>query len=143
MTWDTFRTLRGTKSIYLDHVGTLRHSKSYGWGGGERMTLLLQATLWKVQPEFWGLIKGHPCEGGGEFLGVHLTPSSWNIVLVSTFIVIIIVIIIFIIIFIVILIVIIIVIIVVIIIVILSDAYEKGGKQMIGFLSSSSSSSSS
>ena len=33
MTWDTFLTLRGTKGIYLDHVGTLRHSKSYGWGG--------------------------------------------------------------------------------------------------------------
>ena len=23
MTWDTFLTLRGTKGIYLDHVGTL------------------------------------------------------------------------------------------------------------------------
>ena len=34
MTWDTFRTLRGTKSIDLDHVGKLRPSKSYGWGGG-------------------------------------------------------------------------------------------------------------
>ena len=34
MTWDTFLTLRGTKGIYLDHVGTLRPSKSYGWGGG-------------------------------------------------------------------------------------------------------------
>ena len=31
MTWDTFLTLRGTKGIYLDHVGTLRPSKSYGW----------------------------------------------------------------------------------------------------------------
>ena len=36
MTWDTFLTLRGTKGIYLDHVATLRPSKSYGWwwGGG-------------------------------------------------------------------------------------------------------------
>ena len=34
MTWDTFLTLRGTKGIYLDHVGTLRPSKSYVWGGG-------------------------------------------------------------------------------------------------------------
>ena len=25
---------RGTKVIYLDYVGTLRPSKSYGWGGG-------------------------------------------------------------------------------------------------------------
>jgi len=33
MTWDTFLTLRGTKGIYLDHVGTLRPSKSWGWGG--------------------------------------------------------------------------------------------------------------
>ena len=31
MTWDTFLTLRGAKGIYLDHVGTLRTSKSYGW----------------------------------------------------------------------------------------------------------------
>ena len=34
MTWDTFLTLRGTKGMYLDYVGTLRPSKSYGWGGG-------------------------------------------------------------------------------------------------------------
>ena len=34
MTWDTFLTLRGTKGIYLDHVCTLRPSKSDGWGGG-------------------------------------------------------------------------------------------------------------
>ena len=34
MTWDTFLTLRGTKGIYLDYVGTLRPSKSYVWGGG-------------------------------------------------------------------------------------------------------------
>ena len=34
MTWDTFLTLRGTKCIYLDYVGTLRPSKSYVWGGG-------------------------------------------------------------------------------------------------------------
>ena len=33
MTWDTFLTLRGTKGIYLDHVATLRPSKSYVWGG--------------------------------------------------------------------------------------------------------------
>ena len=33
MTWDTFLTLKGTKGIYLDHVGTLRHSKSCGVGG--------------------------------------------------------------------------------------------------------------
>ena len=33
MTWDTFLTLRGTNVIYLDHVATLRTSKSYGWGG--------------------------------------------------------------------------------------------------------------
>ena len=33
MTWDTFLTLRGTKGIYLDHVATLRTSKSYVWGG--------------------------------------------------------------------------------------------------------------
>ena len=33
MTWDTFLTLRGTKVIYLDHIATLRPSKSYGWGG--------------------------------------------------------------------------------------------------------------
>ena len=32
--WDTFLTLRGTKGIYLDYVGTLRPSKSYVWGGG-------------------------------------------------------------------------------------------------------------
>ena len=31
MTWDTFLTLRGTKGIYLDHVCTLRLSKSWGW----------------------------------------------------------------------------------------------------------------
>ena len=31
MTWDTLLTLRG---MYLDYVGTLRPSKSYGWGGG-------------------------------------------------------------------------------------------------------------
>ena len=31
MTWDTFLKLRGTKGIYLDHVATLRPSKSYGW----------------------------------------------------------------------------------------------------------------
>ena len=34
MTWDTFLILRGTKGIYLDYVGTLRPSKSYGWWGG-------------------------------------------------------------------------------------------------------------
>ena len=34
MTWDTFLTLRGTKGIYLDYVGTLRPSKSFGWWGG-------------------------------------------------------------------------------------------------------------
>ena len=34
MTWDTFLTLRGTKGIYLDHVGILRPSKSYVWEGG-------------------------------------------------------------------------------------------------------------
>ena len=45
MTWDTFRTLRGTKSIYLDHVGTLRHSKSYGWGG--KVPIFL--TFWRNQ----------------------------------------------------------------------------------------------
>ena len=34
MTWDTLLTLRGTKVIYLDYVGTLGPSKSYGWGCG-------------------------------------------------------------------------------------------------------------
>ena len=34
MTWDTLLILRGTKGIHLDHVGTLRPSKSYGWWGG-------------------------------------------------------------------------------------------------------------
>ena len=33
MTWNTFLTLKGSEGIYLDHVGPLRHSKSYrvGW----------------------------------------------------------------------------------------------------------------
>ena len=33
MTWDILLTLRGTKVIYLDYVGTLRPSKSSGVGG--------------------------------------------------------------------------------------------------------------
>ena len=33
MTLDTFLTLRNTKGIYLDHVGTLRPSKSCGVAG--------------------------------------------------------------------------------------------------------------
>ena len=30
-TWDTLLILRVTKVIYMDYVGTLRPSKSYGW----------------------------------------------------------------------------------------------------------------
>ena len=33
-TWNDLGHLPDTKGNYLDHVGTLRHSKSYGWGGG-------------------------------------------------------------------------------------------------------------
>ena len=32
-TWDTLLTLRGTKVIYMDYVGTLGPSKSYLWVG--------------------------------------------------------------------------------------------------------------
>ena len=65
MTWDTFLTLRGTKGIYLDHVGTLRPSKSYGWwwGGGGVVAheILVSAqgplvlSFWVLGQRVWGL----------------------------------------------------------------------------------------
>ena len=45
MTWDTFLTLRGPKGIYLDHVCTLRPSKSYGWGAWAVVVLVVHKIL--------------------------------------------------------------------------------------------------
>ena len=61
MTWDTFLTLRGTKGIYLDHVATLRTSKSYGWVGWGGVVvahkILVTSPEAKFGPfwGFWGL----------------------------------------------------------------------------------------
>ena len=80
MTWETFLTLRGTKGIYLDHVCTLRPSKSYGWGAWAVVVLVVHKIL-VTSPEakflfpFLGLFWA---SGFGLVLGLGLVNSTFN-----------------------------------------------------------------
>ena len=76
MTWDTFLTLRGTKGIYLDYVGTLRPSKSYGWGGVVAHKILVTSPEAKFLFSFLGLFGAL---GFGLGLGLGLVNSISNI----------------------------------------------------------------
>ena len=54
-TWDTLLILRGTKVIYLDYVGTLRPSKSYGKYGYKFGIWTLIYGLWTSSMDDSGL----------------------------------------------------------------------------------------
>ena len=74
-TWDTLLILRGTKVIYLDYVGTLRPSKSYGWGVGwvaHKILVTIFPFSFSFLGPFWGL-------GFGLRLGLGLVKNIGDV----------------------------------------------------------------
>ena len=72
MTWDTFLTLRGTKGIYLDYVGTLRPSKSYGWVVANKILVTSPEANFGLFGAFGGFLGLFGALGFGLGLGLGL-----------------------------------------------------------------------